>query len=385
MSEPRFAGGVTWNEPPIDSAELCARVRFSLDEPIKVSEESRKSYREYTKNAREAIRGHGVRVTSAIMPGIQSMAEKVAERLLLPNLPELYVRASPRLNASVCIDDERPVVAFNSALVELLSIEELACVMGHEFGHAILRHYREPPENGLQAAITVDRVRAQELSADRVGLVGAGSLETALRTEVKLAAGLREPHIRFDLDATLKQAEEALEEEEDRDWAATSTHPEFPLRVWALAKFASSAAYASINGTAGGRPTGELEREIEDRFHAIGGGAAFRMTSDIVHEAVVWLGVLIVAEDQEVTAVERDVLIQLVGNIWADDAAHYARRNGLAAVRRRAIEHLETLAHASSVTQRRIESAIQEFATRTGATARCDEMLALARETMRRK
>lgn len=90
-------------------------------------------------------------------------------------------------------------------------------------------------------------------------------------------------------------------------------------------------------------------------------------------------------EDGEVTETERDVLVQLIGKIWADDATVYARRHGLLAVNRRAVEMLENLAHASSKTQSRIVSAIQEFEKRTGASNRCREMLELARETMRPK
>jgi len=380
MTQPSPDAGAAWMDPPIDSAELCARLRFSLDEPIKLSKESRVTYCTEVAKIREHIQGSCVRVSSSLLPGILGMAELVAERLMMPRAPQLYVKANPNLNAGVYLDEESPVIVLHSALVELLSIDELAAVIGHEYGHAILRHYRDMSSAGH--VLGLERIRAQEVSADRVGLVGAGSLELALRAEVKIASGLNDRHLSFDLDALLKDVNSTVYKAGERVLEAGSTHPEFPFRFWALAKFAASNGVASTMGATSGRLIADVEMEIEDRFQAIGGGEAFRATSDLVHEAVAWLGVLIVAEDDAVTPTERDVLVQLVGSIWADDATEYARRHGLDSVRRRAAEVIEQLAHAGSRTQMRIEKAIEEFSHRTGATVRCREMLEFARSCM---
>ena len=385
MSGENSADAVTWTEPPIDSDELCARLRFSLDEPMKLSQEDQDSSAKSVKVLSQRIYGEGVRVTRSLMPKVFDVAQLVAERLLLQKTPELFVMANCQLNAGVLLRDDCPLVVLNSALVELLTPEELASVVGHEFGHAILRHHRHRITSEAEFVFGLDRFRAQEVSADRIGLISAGSLEIALRAEFKIASGLQDRNFTFDTDALIKDAESTLSIDGDRDWAGLSTHPEFPFRVWALAKFAESDAMSTLGNWSGRKPIGDVELEIEDRFHAIGGGISFRSTSDVVHEAVAWIGVLIVCEDGEVTETERDVLVQLIGKIWADDATVYARRHGLVAVNRRAVEMLENLAHASSKTQRRIESAIQEFEKRTGASNRCREMLELARETMRPK
>ncbi len=384
MSEGSNGIPEAWSEPPLDSEELCARLRFSLDEPVRVPKDVQEAYQDFARDERQKFRGAGVRVTPHLMPKFIKMAEQVAERLLLKSLPEIYIRGSCSPNACVILHDETPVVLVTGGLLELLSLDEVACVLGHEFGHSILRHHRNRPDEGIQTAIALDRCRAQEISADRVGLMAVGDLEIAIRTEIKVATGLRSDQFQLDIAAVIADAEAAMEGEEERGWAAASTHPEFPLRAWALCQFAQSDLYRSLTNGVGGRPLALIEAAITDRFHAIGGGTAFRVTSDIVHEVVAWLGVLIVADDHVVTETERDVLVGLVGTIWADDAVTYSRRNGMEAVKRRAIEHLETLAHASLTTQARVETAVRAFAERTGATERCGEVLKLARDTMRR-
>lgn len=373
-----------WGEAPLDKDELCARLRFSLDEPVRISTDLQQEYQDAARTERQRFRGAGVRVTPRLMPEFVKMAEGVAEKLLLKSLPEMYVSASPTPNASVILLNEIPTVLMTGGLMNLLSLDEIACVLGHEIGHSILRHSRARPEDGIQTAIALDRWRAQEVSADRVGLIAARDLETAIRTEIKMVSGLRSDQFQVDIAAVIADAEATMEGDDERRWAAASTHPEFPLRAWALCQFAQSDLYQSVSHGSGGRALREVEVAIEDRFHAIGGGAAFRATSDIVHEAVAWLGVLIVAEDHVITETERGVLVGLVGTIWADDAVSYSRRSGMEAVKRRAIEHLETLAQASPTTQARIEMAVREFAARTGARARCGEVLELARDTMRR-
>ena len=101
------------------------------------------------------------------------------------------------------------------------------------------------------------------------------------------------------------------------------------------------------------------------------------MTSQIVHETVAWLGILMVASDEEVTDLERATLGEFVGRIWAEDVASFVRRNGLDAARRRAVKSLEDLKHASLRTRQRVHALVRELGERSDNRARIDEMLAL--------
>ena len=118
-----------------------------------------------------------------------------------------------------------------------------------------------------------------------------------------------------------------------------------------------------------------LSMEIEQRFHGAGSSEAFRKTADHVHEALAWLGILLIAQDNEVTTLEHAVLVEFVGKIWADDS--YAKRHGLKAVERRVIETLEPLRFSNRRTRQRIETAIKELAQRTDAAERLGPIMRL--------
>ncbi len=130
--------------PPIDAEELCARLRFQLDEPVTLPEPARTHYQEALAAVRTRARTTMMRVGALSMPDIFRAAEHAAERLQLKALPEVYLEADPRANAYVAHgpDGTSPIVVLHSGLVDLLEVDELASVIGHEFGHALLRHHR---------------------------------------------------------------------------------------------------------------------------------------------------------------------------------------------------------------------------------------------------
>lgn len=363
-------------------ATLWQPVRFSLDEPVLPSDAEREEQSASLDAIRAARRTECVRVTARTMPEVARQVQAVTARLRLAEEPEVFVQCDPTLNAHVLVAsyERRPMVFINSGLIQLLSGEELASVIGHEFGHAIFRHHRRSSNDVAQELFAREAARAREVSADRVGLIAAASLEVALQAEVRIATGLDDRHLRFDLASILTDAEEGLAEAKALGPSDPfRTHPEFAFRVWALARFATSEAYQPVSGTAGTRPHREVEAEIEDQFLSLGDGTAFFRRSDYLHEALAWMGVLIVAHDDEVTQEERDTLVRLVGTLWADDAVQYARRHGLGAVRRQAEAALGPLAHMGSRARLRLEAALLEFASIAGTSERCEEMVALVR------
>ena len=371
-------------EPPIDTAELVARARFTLDEPARLKNEEARERREFFQVLRNQKASKSWLVTPAIMPAIAGMIAQVSERLLLQTPPKVYVELDPMPNAAALVADDESIVVLASGLVELLETDELAAIVGHEFGHALLDHTSKRMREGPSVNFHLERSRASEVSADRVGLIATGSLATAIRAEVKMACGLSSRHLQFDLEKVVREAEALMLAAEQHEGSISSTHPEFPFRIWALSRFAQSDLFASVSGGTGGIPIDEIERDIEHHFAGIGEGDAFVATADFVHESLAWMGVLIVAEDSEVTETEREVLVALVGTIWADDVATYAQRHGLEAVRRRAMKSLHPLAHAGTRTRKRLEASIRDFGRRTGATARCAEMLELLNEALER-
>jgi Zn-dependent protease with chaperone function len=380
--------GSVFDVPPIDAEEICARVRFQLDEPVALPEPARTHYREALAAIRTEARTTMMRVGARSMPGIHRAVEHAAERLQLTSLPEVYLKANPTVNAMVANgpDGTSPVVVLHSGLVDLLEMEELASVIGHEFGHALLRHHRpfgSMAMDDTRIALTLENIRSGEISADRVGLIAAGSLEHALRAELKILGGVQRHQLPTDIEPFITEAQAALDAHRACEHRVEGTHPESAFRIWALARFAQSEAFAPAIGPRGRRPHDEVEAEIVDEFLALAGGNALWRTADATHEALAWLGVLLVHLDGEITDPERVELSRLVGVIWAEDAVAYTKRHGLDAVRRRARESLETLRHAAPRSRRRLITWVREFAERTGNRARQDEVVGMVDAVIR--
>lgn len=365
-------------DAPLDHRELLARVRFSLDQPMRMTPGSEKARAEFMRDEIAKTYREFVRVTPRLMPGVHKAVLKAAERLMLPTEPQVFVESASSPNAYVITEGDRFVIRLHSGLIRLLEPDELPAIIGHEIGHATYRHAFETPSDEVQETLLLETRRAQEISADRAGLLSVDDPMSALRAEIKAACGLGEPYLAKDLDGFIEQIS-TPPEDHDAPWEAETTHPHLALRFWAQQRFLESDVYLALVGKTGGTPLDAIEREIEERFLGAGSSAAFRATADHVHEALAWLGIMIVAEDKEVTEVERALLVEFVGRIWADDAATYARRHGLEAVRRRALETLEPLRFSGSRSRERVESALVELGRRAGHEARAGEMLGLIR------
>lgn len=160
---------------------------------------------------------------------------------------ECYVFSHPEINAFVCEGRQRTIVGLSSAAVNHLDADELMFVLGHEFGHAAFGHLElcaghlaEDP--GVMPAATM-RVRAwqraAEISADRAGLVLAGSLSAAARALFKVASGIVSAAIPASPERFAAQWQRLVDEvieEGEREFHHCS-HPFPPLRMRALCEF----------------------------------------------------------------------------------------------------------------------------------------------------
>ena len=370
-----------WNqEPPLDHAELCARVRFSLDDQPALSDTSMRKRTESIREAKDQIRASQFRITPELMPDLYKTATEVSKRLLLNIEPEIYIERDSRPNASCwTVIGEAPFVTLTSGLIELLSFDELASVIGHELGHAGCRHVRSAEGLGpTEGIFYLENSRAAEISADRIGILAAPSVEAALTAEIKMKTGLSNRFFKVDVP-TILNSFQGRSDEFDRDWE-DGTHPELALRFWAQAVFVETDLFRSLKGLEGGRPFAEVELEIEQRFLAVGAGIAFRAASDVLHEAIAWMGVLVISDDGIVDDKEKAALIQYVGVIWAEDTCDYARRHGLKAVERRAKEVIKPLAATGGRTRKRLEQSLRCLARDAGSEQKFDNLAALLKD-----
>lgn len=255
-----------WEHPADRGALVALRKLRGFDELLK-----RLSGLLSERGVRMLLLGSAVRVTDRNYSRVQRLYREAADALDLAELPELYVKADPVMNA-MAIGMERPIIVLNSSLVEAMDDDELRFVLGHELGHVASGHavYRTLlavllilsstlfviPLGALGAraviAALMEWSRKAELSADRAGLLAVQDRDAALRAHMKLAGGGRLEDL--DPDAFLEQAEEYNAHDDLRDlllrvlMVEGQSHPFAVVRAGELHRWVSSGAYESILG-----------------------------------------------------------------------------------------------------------------------------------------
>ena len=102
------------------------------------------------------------------------------------------------------------IICLTSALIQNFSDDELAVVIGHEIGHLVFKHSQlrvvrailQASEKKVSSQIINTFVRwgqYAEISADRMGFIANPNLETTGKVFFKLASGLSEEHLNFDI------------------------------------------------------------------------------------------------------------------------------------------------------------------------------------------
>jgi len=226
----------------LGSARLIAdHVRFSGDY-------FRESYSgsDYASQRMQSNFAHdSIQITTQVTPSLADSIKVVCERLALPDSAiRAYVYASPEIQA-YCISDgpDRCFIRFSSGLVGLLNSAELEFVAGHELGHFLLAH--AIGANGVDPEVIEMKMlqRAQEISADRMGLLACGSLNVALKALMKTVSGLTEAHLRFDVGQFIAQIRELSGD--DFIGQGDSSHPSMLVRCRALLWFSLSEAISN--------------------------------------------------------------------------------------------------------------------------------------------
>ena len=207
-------------------------VRYSQDRTRERADHAPNSGGEHF---RFSMATNGLRVSSSVTPSIALSLDNVLNRLGVPSDSiEAYVYNSADIQAMCCMVNVRAaVLSFSSGLVNLLSPEEFEFVAGHELGHFLLGH--EARSTNIGSLEYFRQFPAQEISADRIGLIGCRSLEAGVRALIKTGCGLGDEHLRFDVSAYISQLRDLKTPDLRR--AEMPTHPSMAVRCRALLWF----------------------------------------------------------------------------------------------------------------------------------------------------
>lgn len=183
------------------------------------------------------VRCNAVRVSPQQFPDLYERCRQAAERLGLPETPEVYLmQAGGALNAfATKLLARKFVVIFSDLADQCQDPRQLDFVVGHEIGHLAAGHLRWNAflwPYMLLPWLGAAYLRAREYSADAYGYAVVGEAEAAMRGLMVLAAGGKHG-AQADLVAFIEQCREA-----GQFWPSVlelvSSHPFLCKRVAAL-------------------------------------------------------------------------------------------------------------------------------------------------------
>ena len=249
---------------------------------------------------RRHLLGDAVRLTPSLLPEIWRAFTQCLNALeISEQAGGLYVLQSSDYNANVMSDGERFDIVIHSSLLRDFSLPELRFVIGHELGHVLFRHDQISLQGIFQthdeileeeALLLFEWSRAAEISADRTGLLCAGSVEDAASAMFKLASGLTgipKDLVMSSMTEQFEQLKEHLREskkarhampkdgehEEMHHQEAFRTHPMIPIRFKSMEAASSGVgAILEVDGASGAtRPAAliALDQRIEALLRAI--------------------------------------------------------------------------------------------------------------------
>lgn len=217
-----------------------------------------------------------LRVSPKQFPTLYRDYERLAEVLDLRELPTLYLRTSPEINAyAMGVSDYFIVVT--TGLIELMNEDELLGVIAHEMGHVKCQHMlyttmvtfltlfgsavldrilpgiAQFASMGIQLAL-LEWYRKAEFSCDRAALLATQNLPVVSNMLAKLAGWSSDLPAEFNLDEVKKQAQD-YEELDDTSVLnkvvklavlLQQSHPYPVVRVAEISKWAESEEFQRI-------------------------------------------------------------------------------------------------------------------------------------------
>lgn len=212
------------------------------------------SYNQSGDRIRSAMEGHCFKVEKRLMGHLYDLLYDVKEKLAFSDSVDFYITGDSSINAwtiASAKEGEPHIVNINSALLNIMTDDELRFVIGHELGHLINKNTEMLrligfvfPEGSTPPLMLQYKIRLweqlSELAADRYGYMAVENLDTCLSAFFKMTSGLDVSKINMQLDVYLEENIKRLEYFVNDSGLSRETHPVNPIRVHALNLFATS-------------------------------------------------------------------------------------------------------------------------------------------------
>ena len=263
-----------------------------------------------------------VKVTPEIFPKVAEAIDQVFERLKLKNNFNFFITANHLQTQALCAmmpQSSNAEIIITSKMIDLLNGEELQSVIGHEVSHFYYQHSLYPSPNQARTKTEFLNLlhlsRAAEISADRAGFLGSGSLEYSLRSMLKITSGLGDQHLQFNFSAYLNQLRELTEVKGDQT-QLYSTHPTFLNRMQALIWFSMSREYHQFFETnkKGVYDLKTVDQKINESIKKVTGNELDVSNKEIIEKALLWGALWIYLGDKKFSKQEQEKFSKRFGN-----------------------------------------------------------------------
>ena len=255
-----------------------------------------------------------VKVSENLFPKIASSIDNVFKRLGVKNNFNFFITANHIQTQAACAMMPQSLnaeIIITSKMVELLNPGELESVIAHEISHFYYQHSLYPPIEKARTRTEylnfLNLSRAAEISADRAGLLGSGSIENSLRAMLKISTGLSDEHISFNFSSYLDQLRELKELQGNKN-LLYATHPTFLNRMQALIWFSMSNEYNDFFKTdkKGVYDLKTVDEKINESIKKVTGNELEVSNKEVINKALLWGSLSIYLADKKFSKDEQE-------------------------------------------------------------------------------
>ena len=285
--------------------------------------------KKFKKNNNELDNSHlsylltnSVKIDKEIFPKVGKAIDIVFKRIKIENVFNFFITAdNNQANASCSLmtSASRPDIVLTSRLIELLSLEELQFVIGHEVAHFVYQHALYPNHNNVEERNLklniLNLSRAAEISADRIGFLSCANLEASLKANFKLASGLNDKHFNFKPSTYLDQLRD-LEELGKSSTELWSTHPSFLIRMQSLIWFSMTKEYHEFFDIKkkGTYSLSQVDDKIDKKIKKVTGDELDNSNKAIYENALIWGSLEIYLSDKKFSKDEQEEFANRFGD-----------------------------------------------------------------------
>ena len=288
--------------------DFAQKVRYSGDnlkvnEAVKRSNDPIESY--FSLNS--------MLISPLVTPIIHKSLEKVIKRLGIPTTSvKAFVYASPEIQAACHAgNDVDCIISLSSGLIDILENKEIEFVIGHEIGHFIYGHGLASAFSDNKSLESSIQSRAQEISADRIGLLASESLDNSIRAMMKVMSGLTTKYLKFDIGAFLSQLSNTNKNKSQID--VNSSHPSIIVRCRALLWFSMSETFKSGKQNYQPKEVDKLNKRIKVDIDKFDDSLAREKINDLKSDAALWLSASNIIVDVNFDKHEQKIIKEMFG------------------------------------------------------------------------